>query len=272
MLFNAKALDQPSIFCNWQNNHKFTDGHNVCYNSNCGWLTTCPPAKASPTAALATVLAAAPTAAKRTATEEKTKNAYRISLSDESIDVASNAARHNNEIILRLNITTDNISELSNPVKVFDYKTCKTIEYGPSMLGASAITNASVPYADTDGVFSAVPIEVDLNTTDIMRYNASSKFPGFFNAQDESVILQFCLKPTLGSIEGYRDGVSEQSYISYAKIKIQLKLDMTMDFSTAAVKIEEEAPAGSTENASVEFTRKSNVHFVFSRYSEPCHE
>ena len=209
---------------------------------------------------------AAPTTSPTTAAE-KAKNAYQISLSNEAIDVAFNATRLNNEIMMNLNITTDNISGLSDPVKVFDYDSCNNTEYGPSMLGASVMKSASVPYADTDGVFSAVPLEVDLNTTDIMRFNDSTLYPDFFNAGDESVILQFCLKPTLGSSEVYRDGVAEQSYISYTKIKIVITLNTTMDFSTAAVTIEEEAPIQSTENATVEYKCKSNVHFVFSTYS-----
>ena len=185
-----------------------------------------------------------------------------ISLIGGSIDVAFNASRLDNEIMMNLNITTDFISDLSDPIKVFDYDTCRTTEYDSSMLGASAITNASVPDADTDGVFSAVPLAVDLNTTDIMRFNDSTLYPGFFNAQDEAVIIQFCMKPTVGSSEVYRDGVAEQSYISYTKIKVQITLNMTMDFSTAAVTIEEHAPTESTENVNVEYVCKSIVHFV----------
>ena len=87
-------------------------------------------------------------------------------------------------------------------------------------------------------------------------------YPGFFNAQDESVILQFCLKPTLGSSEVYNatTGDAVQTYISYTKIKVQINLNMTMDFSSAAVSIKEDAPKQSTEEVTVDYT----CEFIFS--------
>lgn len=150
---------------------------------------------------------------------------------------------------MNLNITTDNVADLSDPIKVFDYDTCSTTEYDSTMLAASKMEATT-----SMGVFSSVPVGVDLNTTDIVSYNNSAAYPGFFNAEDESVVLQFCLKPTLGSSDVERNGTVETSYISYTKIKVQIKLNMTMDFSTAAVTIEENAPIQTTKNSSVEYT------------------
>ena len=126
------------------------------------------------------------------------------------------------------------------------------------------MTNAAVPDASTDDLFSAVPVEIDLNTIDIVSYNNSETYPGFFNTQDESVVLQFCLKPTLGSSEVERNGTVEQSYISYTKIKVQITLNMTMDFSTAAVDIKEDAPKDITTDSDVDYTCKLLiVHLLF---------
>ena len=175
--------------------------------------------------------------------------------------MAFNNSRLGNEIMMNLNITTDNIDDLSNPIKVFDYDTCGTTEYGSAMLAASAMLEANT----TMGVFSSVPVEVNLNTTDIVSYNNSDTYPGFFNAEDESVVLQFCLKPTLGSSDVVRNGVVETSYISYTKIKVQIKLNMTMDFSTAAVTIKEDAPIQTTKDSSVDYTCELIVHFFISK-------
>ena len=187
------------------------------------------------------------------------KNEYQISLIDESIDVAFNDSRINSEIVMNLNITTDNVSELSDPIKVFDYDTCKTKEYNSLMLSTFVAGDDNVT---NNGVFSTVPVGVNLNTTDIVSFNNSDVYPGFFNAQDESVILQFCLKPTLGSSEVYNatTGDAVQTYISYTKIKVQINLNMTMDFSSAAVSIKEDAPKQSTEEVTVDYT----CEFIFS--------
>ena len=93
------------------------------------------------------------------------ENDYQISLIDGSIDVAFNDSRFDKEIMMNLNITTGNIDDLSNPIKVFDYDTCNTTEYDSAMLVASAMTNFTVPDASTRDIFSAVPVEIDLNTT-----------------------------------------------------------------------------------------------------------
>ena len=124
------------------------------------------------------------------------------------------------------------------------------------MLAASAKTNVTLLDASTNNVYSSVPIEVNLNTTDIVSYNNSATYPGFFNAEDESVVLQFCLKPTLGSSEVVRNGTVETSYIAYTNIKVQIKLNMTMDFNTATVTIKEEAPTETAKDSSVEYTCK----------------
>ena len=179
--------------------------------------------------------------------------------------MAFNNSRLGNEIKMNLNITTDNIMDLSNPIKVFDYDTCKNTEYGSVMLAASAKTNATLLDASTNDVYSTVPVEVNLNTTDIVSYNNSATYPGFFNAEDESVVLQFCLKPTLGSSEVVRNGTVETSYISYTKIKVQIKLNMTMDFSTAEVNIKEDAPIQTTKESSVDYTCELIVHFFISK-------
>ena len=133
------------------------------------------------------------------------------------------------------------------------------------MLAASAKTNVTLLDASTNNVYSSVPIEVNLNTTDIVSYNNSATYPGFFNAEDESVVLQFCLKPTLGSSEVVRNGTVETSYISYTKIKVQIKLNMTMDFNTATVTIKEEAPTETTKDSSVKYTCKLILRSFISK-------
>lgn len=185
----------------------------------------------------------------RDMTEEE---AYQISLIEGSIDVAFNDSRIESEIMMDLNITTDSVPKLSNPIKVFDYDTCKTTEYNSLMLS----TFVADDNVTNNGVFSTVPVGVNLNTTDIVSFNNSEEYPGFFNAQDESVILQFCLKPTLGSSEVYNatTGKAVQTYISYTKIKVQINLDMNMDFSSAAVSIKEDAPKQSTKEVTVDYT------------------
>ena len=116
-------------------------------------------------------------------------------------------------------------------------------------------------------MFSAVPVKVDLNTINIANLNNSMLYPGFFNTQDDSVILQFCLKPTLGSVEVTRNGVSEESYISYTKIKVQIQLDMAMDFETAVVNIKEDVPSQLREDAKVEYTCRLMSILVFESVS-----
>ena len=238
----------------------FTNGFEVCKDTNgancSSGNTTCPTPEPS--------VIAAPIAA-----AEKAKNAYQISLIKDSIDVAFNASRLDKEIMMNLNITTDNIDDLSNPIKVFDYVTCKDTEYPSAMLAALAMLEANT----TMGVFSSVPVEVNLNTTDIVSYNNSDKYPGFFNAEDESVVLQFCLKPTLGSIEVVRNGTKETSYISYTKIKVQIRLNMTMDFRTAEVSIKEDAPIETTKDSSVDYTCELIVHFfILKLFHTDCRD
>ena len=255
-MFNGATSFNQTLNCEWQKNPAFPNAYAVCTDTNgancSSGNTTCPTPEPS--------LTAAPTAAP-TATAEKAKNAYQISLIKDSIDVAFNASRLDKEIMMNLNITTDNIDDLSNPIKVFDYVTCKDTEYPSAMLAALAMLEANT----TMGVFSSVPVEVNLNTTDIVSYNNSDKYPGFFNAEDESVVLQFCLKPTLGSIEVVRNGTKETSYISYTKIKVQIRLNMTMDFRTAEVSIKEDAPIETTKDSSVEYTCELLVHFFISK-------
>jgi hypothetical protein len=186
----------------------------------------------------------------------KAKNEYQISLIDDSINVVFNNSRLDKELMMDLNVTTGNVPELSDSIKVYDYESCSDTEYDSSMLTASALKGDAVTDASSDGVFSTVPVAIDLNTTDIASFNNSESNPGFFSARDESVVLQFCLKPTLGSIEVYdaEEGEEVETYISYTKIKVQIELDMTMNFDTATVTIKEDALEESTENVNVDYT------------------
>ena len=174
-----------------------------------------------------------------------------------------NDSRSDSEITMQLNITTENVADLSNHIKIYDYDTCETIEYDSTIVNATVSAADSIPDTNTDDLFSAVPVNVDLNTTTIASLNNSIVYPGFFNTQNNSVILQFCLKPTLGSIEVNRNGVSEESYISYTKIKVQIELDMTMDFTTAVVNIRENVPSQLREDAKVEYTCKLMWFLMF---------
>ena len=46
------------------------------------------------------------------------------------------------------------------------------------------------------------------------------------------------------------------TYISFAKIKVQIELDMAMSFNSATVTIKEVTPEVSTENSEVDYTCK----------------
>jgi len=168
--------------------------------------------------------------------------------------VAFTNSRSDSEIMMELNITTSNIHDLSDRIKVYDYDTCTDIEYDSTILNATSFTNDSVPDTETGNLFSAVPVKIDINTMDISNRTNSTLYPGFFNVQNDSVILQFCLKPTLGSVEVLKNGIATNSHIAYTKIKIQIKLGMSMDFTTAQVNIKEDAPSVSTEDTNVEYT------------------
>ena len=261
MFWGATKFDQSHLYCKWDTiNSQFKSSSNVCTNTiTCGWGDDCSVTLA-PTPAPTNEPTPAPTPVPTTmpsTAAEKAKNEYQISLVDNSIDVAFNDSRLDSEIMMTLNVTTANINELSNPIKVYDYDSCNDTEYGSSILGTSVSSGGIATDSNTNGLFSTVPVEVDLNTTDIVRFNNSVSYPGFFNARNESVVLQFCLKPTLGASTVYRNGVAEDTYISYTKIKVQIELDMAMNFSTAAVNIKEDAPTQSTEDAKVEYTCKS---------------
>jgi hypothetical protein len=298
MFYQAKGFDQSHLYCNWGKiSSNFKNAAEVCVGTiSCGsGSDVCPPTPfptpvptheptPAPTPAPTPVPTHEPTPVPThtpttasptispTTEGEKARNEYQVSLIDDSIDVAFTDSRLDSEIMMKLNVTTENIFDLSNHTKVYDYDTCSTIAYDTSILDASVFVEDSVPDADTDGLFSTVPVKVDLNTTDVARFNNSASYPGLFNAHDESVILQFCLKPTLGSSEVFRNGVAEETYISYTKIKVQIELDMAMNFSTAAVKIEEDAPSESTKDANVDYTCKSMPCLIFESLSRSLDE
>ena len=102
-----------------------------------------------------------------------------------------------------------------------------------------------------------MPIAIGLNTTDVVSFNNNETHPTFFSAQNESVILQFFLKPTLGTTVVYSaEGQAMDTYISFTKIKIQIELDMSMSFNNAAVTIKEVSPDEYAKNSEVDYTCK----------------
>ena len=105
-------------------------------------------------------------------------------------------------MLMYLKITTENVPELADPIKIVDYDTCKTTEYSTSMVSAFPLKNDIFLYPHSNGLLCAVPVTIDLNTTNISSSNNSSTYPGFFHAGDDYVATQFYLKPALGVQRG----------------------------------------------------------------------
>ena len=185
-------------------------------------------------------------------------SAYIIEAVEGGTDVAFNSTRAASEVITRLRVSRGNIGELVDPIKIHDFESCGDFSFDQVAIAATA----NFDFMAIDGPYATFPVAIDLNTTDINKYQGRADYPGFFatNAANNTATIKFCLKPELGTTaQGVltdQDGNPATSSISYTKIKFMININMEQGFDTANITVAEEAPEEENQSAEIDYECK----------------
>ena len=178
-------------------------------------------------------------------TNEKASD-YFIAIDQGSLNIAFNDTTSDGEVSFQLQVTKGRASELK-PLEVYDYSTCKDVSYDTDIVEATAASNVTI------GSFDYIPVNLDIKTANLTNYADSALYTVHAN---NTANIQFCILANLGNATHTKNGTVVETSISYIKIKLDITIDFTIGFSSAAINLDEAAAIEKSKTSNAAYPGK----------------
>jgi hypothetical protein len=179
---------------------------------------------------------------------------YSLSLVGNSTEVAFKDDSKTEEVKFKLKVADASLTEL-RPITFLDYNTCGT-EFDDSLNLISATYDKANKVAnESDERYWDLPILVDVNTK---QFSTALLPNGYFTKLDgNQVQLKFCVKSELGKSDIIKldGGQTEESSISYTKVKFDITINMETGFTTNLI-IEEKSASTASDSVLIAYKCK----------------
>jgi hypothetical protein len=209
-----------------------------------------PTPKPTPQPTLPKLVPTAPAPTPPLTIEEK----YSLSLVGNSTEVAFKDDSKTEEVKFKLKVADASLTEL-RPITFLDYNTCGT-EFDDSLNLISATYDKANKVAnESDERYWDLPILVDVNTK---QFSTALLPNGYFTKLDgNQVQLKFCVKSELGKSDIIKldGGQTEESSISYTKVKFDITINMETGFTTNLI-IEEKSASTASDSVLIAYKCK----------------